>query len=68
MTGRQITYAEAQRQNWPRPTCLYCQGPTAYDREFRATGACQSCYRDEPALLTVRKKELLCNKKSPANP
>ena len=60
MMGR-ITYDEAKRQNWPRPTCRYCHSPTAYDREFRAQGLCQSCYQDEqPPLITVKKELLPC--------
>jgi len=53
-----ITYAEACRQNWPRPTCVSCHAPTRYDREFRALGYCQSCYREEP--LIIQRKESLC--------
>jgi len=52
------TYEQAKRANWPRPTCVDCHGPTAYDREFKATGRCQACYREQPPLLTER-KELL---------
>jgi hypothetical protein len=55
---RRITYAEAQRQNWPRPTCRACHSPTRYDREFRAAGLCQACYRDEP-LYIIQKGEML---------
>lgn len=51
------TYSQSKRANWPRPTCVDCHGPTAYDREFRATGRCQSCYNETP--LIIQKKELI---------
>ena len=53
------TYAQAQASNWPRPTCRICFSPTAYDREYRATRCCQTCYREELAPLTVQPKEIL---------
>ena len=58
-----ITYAEACRQNWPRPTCVSCHVPCAYDREFRAAGLCQSCYPVELPVLMTRVKSLLPIKK-----
>lgn len=51
------TYQQAQSANWPRPTCVDCHGPTAYDREFKATGRCSACYRDTE--LIIIKKELI---------
>jgi hypothetical protein len=52
------TYSQAKRANWPRPTCIVCHAPCAYDREFRGATLCQSCYREEPLFIT--RKELLC--------
>lgn len=54
-----MTYQQACAANWPRPTCISCQGPTAYDREFRTARLCQSCYREERAPLTLKPKELI---------
>ena len=54
------TYNQAVAANWPRPTCRYCHAPTAYDREYRAQGLCQSCYRDEMPPLILERKVLIC--------
>lgn len=55
-----ITYQQACAQNWPRPTCVSCHTPCAYDREFRGAHLCQSCYREE--IVYTMKKELLHGK------
>lgn len=52
------TYQQACAANWPRPTCIVCYMPCAYDREFRARSMCQCCYRDEP--LIIHRKGLPC--------
>jgi hypothetical protein len=51
------TYQQAKHANWPRPTCVDCQVPCAYDREFKATGRCQHCYSTTD--LIIHRKELL---------
>lgn len=51
------TYQHAKQANWPRPTCVDCSVPCAYDREFKATGRCQSCYTETP--LIIQHKEIL---------
>lgn len=48
------TYQQARAANWPRPTCVVCHAPTAYDREFRGAGLCQSCYNEEPLFIQKR--------------
>lgn len=65
MYGRRSTYQQARQQNWPRPTCVVCYVPCAYDREFRAAGLCQSCYDEEP-LFIQHNKELLCKPPLPS--
>ena len=52
------TYDQAKQANGHRLTCTDCQVPCAYTREFRATGRCESCYRETP--LIIQRKELLC--------
>lgn len=51
-----VTYGQAQAQNDGRPTCATCYAPCTYDREYRATQLCQSCYNDP---LIIQRKELL---------
>jgi ribosomal protein S14 len=49
-----ITYDEAQRQNWPRPTCEYCYAPMAFIPRMYI---CKACYRDEfQTQFTLKKK------------
>ena len=59
------TYQQAMRANWPRPTCVDCHAPTAYDREFKATGRCQACYRETELVIVkghmIQEKEESCN-------
>lgn len=64
MNGRRLTYAAAGRANWPRPTCVICYAPCAYDREFRGRRMCQRCYTDEP--LIIQKGIMLCQQKLPS--
>lgn len=52
------TLSEAKRANWPMPTCTDCHCPCAYSREFRATGRCESCYRETP--LIIQRKDTPC--------
>ena len=53
-----VSYSEAQAENSRRPTCETCYAPCAFDREYRATHLCQTCYTDTPML--TQQKELLC--------
>ena len=50
-------YNTAQAENSRRPTCTVCYAPCGYDREYRATQLCSSCYGD--AMVTTYKKEIL---------
>ena len=47
MPTKFITYHDAQRQNWPRPTCLDCYAPFKWKRGI---DRCDSCRMDANRL------------------
>jgi len=51
------TYAQGQRHNDGRPTCVACHAPCGLTREYRGAKLCDTCYDDEP--IYTQPKELL---------
>lgn len=54
-----MTYSQAKAANWPRNTCIDCQVPCAYDREYKAMKLCQSCAKEGFPNYIIQRKELL---------
>lgn len=49
------TLTQAKVSNDGRPTCTSCHCPTAFNREYRATGLCGACYTDQPLIIETRR-------------
>ena len=52
-----VNYGTAQAENSRRPTCIICYAPCGYDREYKSTHLCQTCY--DESTITTYTKELL---------